>query len=509
MSPIWIILIVIASLVAGGIASLSLQQVLLRRQVREARRKADQIIREAKDEAKRTASQIIEEAKAKERDIIAELRERRQELNRLERRLAGREEALERRLESLERRESHLAAREREIERIYQEVEELKREKLKELERIASLSREEAQKHLLELLEKEVREEASRKARLWEQEVLQEAEARARRILAEAIQRCATEVVAETTTTTLHLPSEEMKGRLIGREGRNIRAIEQATGVELIIDDTPEVVVLSSFDPIRREIARIALQKLILDGRIHPARIEEMVERARAEVEAEIQRKGEEAVLKTGIGHLHPELVKLLGRLHFRTSYGQNVLAHSIEVAHLSALLASEIGADVLLAKKAGLLHDIGKALDHQAEGPHAIIGAKIVEQWDKTPGLSQAIAEHHGEIGFSSIESFIVASADAISGARPGARREDLEQYLKRIKELEEIALGFPGVEKAFALQAGREIRVMVKPEEIDDLGAIRLARDIAQKIEESLQYPGQIKVTVIREKRVVDYAK
>jgi ribonuclease Y len=344
---------------------------------------------------------------------------------------------------------------------------------------------------------------------VWEARIEEEAGERVQNILAAAIQRCATDVVSETTISAVPLPSDEMKGRLIGREGRNIRALEQATGVDLIIDDTPETVTVSSFDPIRREVARLALSKLILDGRIHPARIKEIVDKTRTEVEATARSEGERAAYEAGVTGLHPELIKLLGQLRFRSSYGQNVLLHSLEVSHLAGMLASEIGVSARAAKKAGLLHDIGKAVDHQTEGPHALIGANLVKQWDRNADLVQAIAEHHGEAMTSSVMGFIVSAADAISGARPGARRESLERYLKRVKDLEDIATDFPGVEKSFAIQAGREVRVMVKPDKVDDLAAVRLARDISKKIEESLTYPGQIRVVVIRETTAIDYAK
>ena len=327
--------------------------------------------------------------------------------------------------------------------------------------------------------------------------------------MAIAIQRCTTDVVSQTTVSTVSLPSDEMKGRLIGREGRNIRALEQATGVDLIIDDTPETVTISSFDPVRREIARLALNKLILDGRIHPARIEEIVEKTRAEVEAIMRSEGERATYEANVPGLHPELIKLLGRLKFRVSYGQNVLIHSLEVSHLAGMLANEIGADANIARKAGLLHDIGKAVDYEIEGPHALIGANLVRQWDKTELVAQSISEHHGEAETSSVMGFIVAAADAISGSRPGARRESVEQYLKRVKDLEDIAINLPGVERAFAIQAGREVRVMVKPAQVDDLSVVRLARDISKKIEETLRYPGQIRVVVVRETTAIDYAK
>ena len=344
---------------------------------------------------------------------------------------------------------------------------------------------------------------------MWEGHIKEEAERDAQSILATAIQRCTTDVVSETTVSTIPLPSDEMKGRLIGREGRNIRALEQATGVDLIIDDTPEAVTISSFDPVRREIARIALGKLILDGRIQPARIEEVVEKARGEVEATMRSEGERAAYEAGVTGLHPELIKLLGRLKFRSSYGQNVLLHSLEVSHLAGAIAGEIGVKIDVARKTGLLHDIGKAVDHEVEGPHALIGADLVRQWDKSREVAQAVAEHHGEAPTTSVMGFIVAAADAISASRPGARRESSEQYLKRVRDLEDIAASFSGVEKAFAIQAGREVRILVKPDKVDDLTTLRLARDISKKIEESLSYPGQIKIVVVRETTAIDYAK
>jgi ribonuclease Y len=385
---------------------------------------------------------------------------------------------------------------------------ELKDKQLQQLELISGMSSNEAKESLLEAMEVEMRHEASRRLRQWEEKLNEDANEKAQEILSSAIQRNASEIVAESTTSVVPIPNDEMKGRLIGREGRNIRALEQATGVDLIIDDTPEAVTLSSFDPIRREIARITLNRLILDGRIHPARIEEMTAKAKEEVEADIVSAGEQSAMKLGV-QLHPELVKLLGRLKYRTSYGQNALEHSMEVAHLAGMIASELGANVNIAKKAGLLHDIGKAIDREVEGTHAAIGADLVKQWEKSSEVLQGVAEHHLETSDTSIWGYITSAADAISSARPGARRESLESYLKRLRALEDIADSFKGVEKSYAIQAGREVRILVKPESIDDLGAMRLARDIVKKVEESLDYPGQIKVTVIRETRAVDYAK
>lgn len=470
------------------------------------------------------AARILEEAKTRQKEILleakdeaiklraaaeAENRERRAELARQERRLQQREEALEHKMEAIERRERALVTKEQEIQQIRAELETLKKQQLQELERISSLTQAQAKELLLQSIEQEVRQEASRRVREIEAEAKAEADRRAREIIATAIQRYATEQVAETTVSVVPLPNDEMKGRIIGREGRNIRALEQATGVDLVVDDTPEAVILSAFDPVRREIARIALSKLILDGRIHPTRIEEAVAKAKQEIEVLTLEEGEQAAYKCGVHGLTQELLKLLGKLRWRTSYGQNVLMHSIEVAHLAAMIAHELGADVNVAKTAGLLHDIGKAVDQEVDGPHALIGAEIAKRLGRSPKVVHAIAAHHGEEEPTTVEAIIVQAADAISGARPGARRETLESYVKRLEALENIANSFPGVERSYAIQAGREIRIIVKPQEVDDLAATRLARDICRKIEEGLEYPGQIKVTVIRETRAVDYAR
>jgi len=499
----------IIGVIFGGMAAFLSRGMMANRQIRIAQRKAAKIVAEARVEAKDVLNETKNEAGKLKATTDAEHKERRAELQRQENRLTQKEATLEHKLEDVGQRERNLTNKEKELESIRTNLTEAKEEQLKKLELIAGMSSEEAKKGLFENMEMEIQEEAGRRLRDWETKITAEAGEKARGILSHVIQRSASEVVSETTTNVVPLPSDEMKGRLIGREGRNIRALEQATGVDLIIDDTPEAVTISSFDPMRREIARQALSKLILDGRIHPARIEEVVAKAKEEVEATIYNTGEQAALQVGIPRLHPELMKLLGRLKYRTSYGQNVLAHSIEVSYLAGMIASELGANIALAKKAGLLHDIGKAVDREVEGTHAAIGADLVKQWDKSVEVVKGVAEHHLEAGETSIWGFIVSAADAISSARPGARRESLESYLKRLRALEEIADGFKGVDKSYAIQAGREIRILVKPEEIDDLAAMRMARDIVKKIEESLEYPGQIRVIVLRETRAIDYAK
>ena len=496
--------------VAFGIMATFLSRgVMANRQIRIAQRKAAKIVAEAKIEAKDVISDFKEEADKLKAATEAESRERRNELQRMENRLTQKEATLEHKMEDAVQRERNMASREKEIESIKASLAEVKEAQVKQLELIASMTSEEAKKALFDNMEMEMQQEAERRLREWESRVKLTADEKARDILSQVIQRSASEIVSETTTSVVTLPSDEMKGRLIGREGRNIRALEQATGVDLIIDDTPEAVILSSFDPVRREIAHQALNKLILDGRIHPARIEEVVAKVKEEVDAGIYSTGEQAAFQVGVPRLNPELIKLLGRLKYRTSYGQNVLAHSIEVAYMAGMIASELGTSVALAKKAGLLHDIGKAVDREVEGTHAAIGADLVKQWDKSGEVVKGVAEHHMETGSTSIWGFIVSAADAISSARPGARRESLESYIKRLKALEDIADGFKGVDKSYAIQAGREVRILVKPEEVDDLSAMRLARDIVKKIEETMEYPGQIKVTVLRETRAVDFAK
>jgi ribonuclease Y len=499
----------VIGVVLGGAIVFFFRRMAVNRLLRVAQRRASRIELEAKDEARNITDHARAEAEKIRAAADNEYRERRTEVQRQENRLLSKTENLERKLEGVAQRERQLQNKEKSLDTLRAQIDEAKNKQVKQLEVISSMSTDEAKEVLLQRMETEIKDEATRRMREWETKLKEEADIRAQGILAQTIQRSASDIVSEATVVSVPLPSDEMKGRLIGREGRNIRALEQATGVDLIVDDTPEAVTLSSFDPVRREIARVALTKLILDGRIHPARIEEVVKKAEEEVEAEIQTAGEQAAYQVGVQGLRPEVIRLLGRLKYRTSYGQNVLQHSIEVAYMAGMIASELGANPTLAKRAGLLHDIGKAIDREVEGTHAAIGADIVKQWDKSPEVVSGIAEHHLETPNTTVWGFIVAAADAISSARPGARRESLENYLKRLKALEDIANGFKGVEKSFAIQAGREIRILVKPEEIDDLGAMRLARDIVKKIEEGLEYPGQIRVTVLRETRAVDYAK
>ncbi|NLB89590.1 MAG: ribonuclease Y [Syntrophomonadaceae bacterium] len=438
-----------------------------------------------------------------------DIRERRRELDRLVRRIIQKEEMLDKKSENIEKKEQSILNKEKEVERYQQELEIIRTQQLKELERLSGLSAEEAKEILLYNVEQQIRQETAVLIKTIEAEAKDEADKRAKNIISLAIQRCATDVVSETTVSVVALPNDEMKGRIIGREGRNIRTFETISGVDLIIDDTPEAVILSSFDPIRREIARVALENLVSDGRIHPARIEEMLDKARKEIEQEIKEVGEQAAFEVGVHGLHPELIKLLGRLKYRTSYGQNVLNHSIEVAHLAGIMAAELNVDVMLAKRAGLLHDIGKAIDHEVSGPHIEIGVDLAKKYRESKEVIHAIAAHHGDIEPESIEAVLVQAADAISASRPGARRETLEAYIKRLEKLEQLAESFDGVDKTFAIQAGREIRIVVKPEEIDDLQAITLSREIAKKVEQDLDYPGQIKVVVLRETRAVEYAK
>lgn len=464
----------------------------------EAATKQKQLVLEAQAEALRIRS-----------EAEAEVRERRADLSRMERRLQQKDENLDRKLDGVDRREQGIQAREKELERSRTEIEQLKSRQIQELERRASLTRDEAKAELIRQVEDEAKDDALRRVRAIEAEAKEEADRRAQMIISYAIQRLGTDHSSETSVSTVVLPSEEMKGRIIGKEGRNIRAFEQATGVDVIIDDTPEAITLSAFDPVRREVARRVLAKLVSDGRIHPTRIEELVAKAQQEIETEMKEAGERAALDASVQGLHPDLIKLLGRLKYRTSYGQNQLNHAVESSLIAAALASEVGADVNVAKTGALLHDIGKAVSHEVEGPHALIGAEIAKRLGRSPKIVHAIAAHHEEEEPRTVEAVLVAAADAISGGRPGARRESVDQYVKRLRALEEVANSFEGVEKSFAIQAGREVRIIVKPEDIDDLEASRLTRNVARKIEETLSYPGQIKVTVIRETRNVAFAR
>ena len=475
----------------------------------KARKIIDEALKSAEAKKRETLLEAKEEALKTKNEIDKEVKDRRNELQRMEKRVIQKEENLDRKGEAMEKKEASIAKREAELDKMKKEVSELEAKRTQELERISGLTSEQAKEYLLKTVEDEVKHETAVMIKELETRAKEEADKKAKDYVVTAIQKCAVDHVSETTISLVQLPNDEMKGRIIGREGRNIRTIETMTGVDLIIDDTPEAVILSSFDPVRREVARIALEKLILDGRIHPARIEEMVEKAQKEVETMMREEGEAATLEVGVHGIHPELVRLLGKMKFRTSYGQNALKHSMEVAQLSGLLAGEIGVDVRMAKRAGLLHDIGKSIDHEMQGSHISIGVDLCRKYKESPIVINAVESHHGDVEPQSLIACIVQAADTISAARPGARRETLETYTTRLKALEDIANSFKGVDKTFAIQAGREIRVMVVPEQISDADMVLLARDISKQIENELEYPGQIKVNLIRESRVTDFAK
>ena len=516
MSVITIIAILVTLVIVAPITwfiSSSVQKKINDAKIGNANDKAREIIdaalKTAETTKKESLLEIKEESIKTKNELDKETKERRAEVQKYERRVLAKEETLDKKLEAAERRDANLGRKEEELNRKRQEVEELSSKRVQELERISGLTSEQAKEYLLKTVEDEVKHETAVMVKELETRAKEEANKKAKEYIVTAIQKCAADHVSEATISVVQLPNDEMKGRIIGREGRNIRTLETMTGVDLIIDDTPEAVILSGFDPVRREVARIALEKLIVDGRIHPARIEEMVEKAQKEVETMMREEGEAATLEVGVHGIHPELVRLLGKMKFRTSYGQNALKHSIEVAHLSGLLAGEIGVDIRTAKRAGLLHDIGKALDHEMEGSHIQIGVDLCKKYKESDIVINAVEAHHGDVEPQSLIACIVQAADAISAARPGARRETLETYTNRLKQLEDITNSFEGVEKSFAIQAGREVRIMVVPEAVDDAEMVLLARDISKKIEAELEYPGQIKVSLIRESRVIDYAK
>lgn len=513
MSIVITVIIAILAVILGLLVGYIIRKNVGEKAIGSAEQKAKNLILDAENRAETIRKEYILEAKEEAHrlrsDTDREIRERRSEISKSERRLVQKEESIDRKLENIEKKEESITNKEESITAKQKELDDVIKKQMEELEKISGYSVEEAKAILLSNTEKEIRYEASVMMKDIIAKTKDEADKKAKEIITGAIQRCAADHVAESTVSVVPLPNDEMKGRIIGREGRNIRAIETLTGIDLIIDDTPEAVILSGFDPVRREIARLSLEKLIVDGRIHPARIEEMVKKSEREVNAIIKEEGEQATFEVGIHNLHPELVKLLGRLKYRTSYGQNVLKHSIEVAHLSGLMAAELGLDVTLAKRAGLLHDIGKAIDHEKEGTHVDLGMEVLKKYKESETVINAMAAHHGDYEAKTMEAVLIAAADALSAARPGARRETLESYIKRLEKLEEIANTTPGVDKSFAIQAGREIRIIAKPEEVNDESIVFLAREISKKIESELEYPGQIKVNVVRETRAIDYAK
>ena len=511
-----ILLIVLGILVAGAagfVIGIAYRKKVAEREIGSAEEEATRLINEAIRNGENRKKEMLLEAKDEihksRTENDREVKERRAELTKQERRLEQKETTLDRKTEAFEKKEEELNRRMTALAQTQSEAEELKAKQLETLEQLSGLTQDQAKEYLLQSIENDVRHEAAMKIKEIEQQLKDEAEEKGREIIATAIQRCAADHAAETTVSVVPLPNDEMKGRIIGREGRNIRTLETITGVDLIIDDTPEAITVSSFDPVRREVARLALEKLIVDGRIHPTRIEDMVEKARKEVDRTIREEGERACYETGVHNLNPELIKILGRQKYRTSYGQNVLNHSIEVAHIAGLMAAELGVDVALAKRAGLLHDLGKSIDHEVEGSHVQLGADLARKYKENPVIINAIEAHHGDVEPKTVIAVLVQAADAISAARPGARRENVENYIRRLQKLEELTNSYPGVDKSYAIQAGREVRIMVKPEVVTEDNMILLARDIAKKIESELEYPGQIKVNVIRETKAVEYAK
>ncbi len=516
MEPLEIVLIVVGAVVLAAVmfaVGIGYRKRVGEREIGSAEAEATRIINEAIRSGESRKKEMLLEAKDEihrsRTEHDKEVKERRAELSKQERRLQQKEESLDKKTDAFEHKEEELARRMGEVERAQAQVEEVRQQHLATLEQISGLTQEQAKQFLLNSVEQDVRHDAAMKLKEIEQELKDNADEKAREILSIAIQRCAADHAAEATVSVVPLPTDEMKGRIIGREGRNIRTLETITGVDLIIDDTPEAITVSSFDPVRREVARLALEKLIADGRIHPTRIEDMVEKARRDVDRTIREEGERACYETGVHGLNPELVKILGRQKYRTSYGQNVLNHSIEVSHIAGLMASELGVDVTMAKRAGLLHDLGKSIDHEVEGSHVQLGADLARKYKENPVVVNAIEAHHGDVEPKTVIAVLVQAADAVSAARPGARRENVENYIRRLQKLEELTGSYPGVEKAFAIQAGREVRIMVKPEEVSEDNMVLLARDVAKKIEAELEYPGQIKINVIRETKAVEYAK